>query len=417
MRSRGVTGGVTLWGMTGAPATEGTGYRTTMPRMIDLAGTAKRWGRWPDVLMATLAFMARDTVLVIGAGASYGARPKPRKLQPPLGKDLARYLLRWFDRNRPRDGDVMHSHYARDGYEATSPPPPTLYQRGPDIRPILLKAVALSKTSPTGFEALMEQLLVAGDRDTLTKLNSVIALSLLLGEGCAFMPREDLYDKLFTKLGPRLRCVITPNYDLLNVEALVRRGLTFRFVGEAGRKRTDVLLYRFHGSSNYFQPSGAGRSASPEAAQKSAKPLRAKRQKNILSFFNDHPLAAPFPRYNAIFEHKRAYMTPVLVTYGPGKDATDGRQYLDKIRRACRENIRRSSPARIIALGVSPPRGGGDDDAWEGLCKVFKSLDCAKEYWSKDQTERRKMVRFGFRGRDGYFDELLAALGRDAAGE
>jgi len=304
----------------------------------------------------------------------------------------------------------MHSHYARHGYQATAPPPPHVYDRGTDIRPILVKAAALSKTSPTGFEELMRQLLVAGDRDALTKLNSVIALALLLGDRCAFAPRTDFYDKLFEKLGSRLRCIITPNYDLLDVEALDRCKLSFRFVGERGRKRAEVLVYKFHGSSNYFQPSGVGRSASLEAAQRMTKPLRARRQRNILSFFNDHPLAVAYPRYNSIFEHKRGDMRPVLVTYGPGKDATDGRQYLDLIRRACRQNLRRSPPARIIALGVSPPRGDGDDDAWENLCELFKSLDCDREYWSKDRAERRKMARYGFRGRHGYFDELLEVL-------
>lgn len=358
-------------------------------------------------------WVTRDVVLVIGAGTSHGARPKPRRLQPPLGKDLAKYLLRWFDKNRPREGDIMHSVDAVNSYEPTSPPPLRLYERGPDIRPVLLKAVGLSKKSPTGFETLMEQLLVEGDRALLTKLNSVIALSFLLGDGCAFLPHADLYDKLFAKIATRLRCIITPNYDLLDVEALDRLGLTFRFVGEAGRKRADVLLYRFHGSSNYFQPSGSVAGPSLEMVQRLSKPLKAKRQKNILSFFNDHRFVAQYPRTNAILEHKqqrRTPMTPILVTYGPGKDATDGRPHLDKIRRACRENLRRSTPARIIAIGVSPPRGGGDDDAWESLCELFESLDCDKEYWSKDDAERRRMARYGFKGHDGYFDELVRAL-------
>lgn len=89
---------------------------------------------------------------------------------------------------------------------------------------------------------------------------------------------------------------------------------------------------------------------------------------------------------------------------------TDGRPHLDKIRRACRENLRRSLPARLIAIGVSPPRGGGDDDAWESLCELFESLDCDKEYWSKDDAERQRMARYGFKGHDGYFDELVRAL-------
>jgi hypothetical protein len=304
----------------------------------------------------------------------------------------------------------MRSHAMRYSYDAASPPPAWLYERDPDVRPVLVEAVALSRSSATGFEQIMAQLLKAGERDLLTKVNSVISLAFLLGDDCAFAPRADLYDELFAKLRDRLRCIVTPNYDLLDAEALDRVGLTHRFVGEKGRKHADVLLYRFHGASNYFQPSGVGRSASLATAEAMTKALKAKRQKNILSFYNDHPLAAPYPRGNAIFEHKRAIMKPVLVTYGPGKDATDGRQYLDAIRRTLRQNLRRSAPARIIAVGVSPPRGSGDDDAWQSLCELFHSLDCEKEYWSMDRAERQKMARYGFKGHDGYFAELLRSL-------
>jgi hypothetical protein len=47
--------------------------------------------------------IGHGTLLVIGAGASHGARAcDPR---PPLGSQLAQYLLRWFDANAPRDDD------------------------------------------------------------------------------------------------------------------------------------------------------------------------------------------------------------------------------------------------------------------------------------------------------------------------
>ena len=142
------------------------------------------------------------------------------------------------------------------------------------------------------------------------------------------------------------------------------------------------------------------------------KPLTATAQKNIPSYSNAHPLEISYGRENAFLTHKHkgAASYPVMVTYGPGKDATDGRGYLDEIRSACHENLLQDVPARVIALGVSPPRCDGDDDAWEGLCKVFKSLDCAKEYWSKDGDERAKIARYGFRGRDG----LLRRAARSA---
>jgi hypothetical protein len=63
-----------------------------------------------------------------------------------------------------------------------------------------------------------------------------------------------------------------------------------------------------------------------------------------------------------------------------------------------------------IALGISPPRGHGDDDAWEKLSSQLGAVDCAKEYWSDIDGERKKMRALGFEPHKGYFDELLRSL-------
>lgn len=85
----------------------------------------------------------------------------------------------------------------------------------------------------------------------------------------------------------------------------------------------------------------------------------------------------------------------------------------------CRRFVRRSTrqtqkdpPARVIAVGVSRARGGGDDDAWESLCGVFAKLHSAKEDWSGNLRERNQMARYGFHGKDGGFAELVVALRR-----
>jgi hypothetical protein len=114
-----------------------------------------------------------------------------------------------------------------------------------------------------------------------------------------------------------------------------------------------------------------------------------------------------------MIELKIGRASPVLVTYGPGKDALYGRPHLDTVRKECAADLVQNPPRRIIVLGISPPRGHGDDDAWESLCNVFGSLGSAKEYWSKVPEERQKMAAYGFTGHDGYFDELLARLSPD----
>jgi hypothetical protein len=355
--------------------------------------------------------MERDTVLVIGAGASFGARATDPR--PPLGSKLAEYLRGWFDANAPRDGDHMWS-FAMSNLRDDVAPPKALYNKAPDVRPILVRAAELERTSVTAFEEVMAELLRSQARRLLDRVNRVIALALLGGRASAFTQQEDLYDQLFSLLRPSLRSIVTPNYDLLSEEALERVGLAYRYRGisEAGDAGADVVLDKFHGSANWFQPSGIGRSRTLEAAQRGVKPVKAVAQAMMSSFYNDSPVyAPPAPRRkNAFVELKRGIMPPVLVTYGPGKDAMHSRPHLDRVRAECAADLRQSLPRRVIAFGISPPRRAGDDDAWESLCRLFSTLPSAKEYWSGNPQERDKMAAYGFEGRDGWFDGLLASL-------
>jgi hypothetical protein len=296
-------------------------------------------------------------------------------------------------------------------------PPDRLYDGDPDVRPILVRAVERSRASDTGFEDVMDELMKGppGSRAELERLNEVLAISLLGGRACALERMVDLYDELFLLLRARLRSIITPNYDVLAEEALERIGLTYRYGGtrygdaqygdpqESGN--TDVVLYKFHGSANWFQVSGIGGKA------QMAKPLRAVHQTRIPSFYNDQPLYPARGRENAFLEHKHGVpMPPVMVTYGPGKDALHGRPYLDGVREACAADLAGREPRRIIAFGISPPRGRGDDDAWEKLCKLFSATGAAKQYWSGIPREREAMAAYGFEPRNGWLDELLAAI-------
>jgi len=121
----------------------------------------------------------------------------------------------------------------------------------------------------------MDELLRDRERDLLDKVNKVICVALLGGRATAFAPGKDLYDQLFDLLGSSLRSVVTPNYDLLAEEALDRVGLTHRYRGIVPAPAdADVVLDKFHGSANWFQPSGVGRSGDPQAAARNAKPLR-----------------------------------------------------------------------------------------------------------------------------------------------
>ncbi len=158
--------------------------------------------------------MARDTVLVIGAGASHGARmSEPRETRPPLGKDLARYLLEWFDENAPRDYRFDPWNMAMEDETDESAPSDELYEFAAEVRAALAEAATLcTPDNPLGFEQVMAKLLLEGEenRQVLTKLNSVIAVSFLGGKKCSLGRANDAYGELFDRIKDRLRSVVTP---------------------------------------------------------------------------------------------------------------------------------------------------------------------------------------------------------------
>jgi hypothetical protein len=371
----------------------------------------------PSMFGVTPEMMARDTILVIGAGASFGARSEDAH-PPPMGSQLGRYLLYWYDANAPDEKDLARSAMMTWPLDFETPSR-SIYRNhhhDPDVRPILVRAAERSATSDTGFEEVMDEILAEEHRETLDKVNLVLCFALMCGRACAFEPRPDLYDQLFSKLQGRLRGIITPNYDLLVEEALSRAGLTYRY-----RAYTDpgsdgvasVVLDKFHGSANFILPPGNHAAATVEAAWLGSNPIALIPQARIFSYthgFGVHVTPGD-RRKNAIAELKNGGRShPVLVTYGPGKDATHGREFLNQIRNECAAELRSDPPGRVIGIGISPPRGRGDDDAWESLCKQLAGLNCVKEYWSGKESERESMRALGFEPHEGYFRQLLASL-------
>lgn len=304
-----------------------------------------------------------------------------------------------------------------------------MYRENPDVRPTLVRAESLPHDRLTSFETVMERLLV-GDPGTpilervdelrlLDRVNEVLCYAFLTGRACAFEEKDDLYDDLFEALRPTLRAIITPNYDLLAEEALGRVGLAYRYraMDEPNMPSADVVMDKFHGSVNFFYTPGTGTGRTVELARDAHTPTDAVMQDNIVSIYNALPVIASQPprRANAVCALKADHEVPVLVTYGPGKDATHGRPHLNSVRLECAAELRGDPPRRVIALGISPPRGDGDDVAWESLCTQLGALDCAKDYWSGMPDEREKMRTYGFDVHDGYFDQLLRALDAESA--
>jgi hypothetical protein len=330
----------------------------------------------------------QGTILVIGAGASYGARAGTHP--PPLGAELGEYLLGWLKLESEAGG-------AHDW-------PDCLFDS--KLEGVIKKARKRRRcASGTNFERAMEKLLKRQERATLQGVNRLIAAALLGGEKREFASRPDRYDQLLEALRGELRGIITPNYDLLAEEALARVGLSYRYRALSVAEPNAVVIDKFHGSVNWFHPAGGGVGSTIDIARQNSAPTKVVDQAHLLSHYNDRPLDT-FARTGAIDALKRG-RSPVLVTYGPGKDAVVDRPTLDRIRSECRTDLEDDPPGLLIAVGISPPRGGGDDDAWESLCECFRNLKCRKEYWSGDEQQRQAMETYGFSGRHGWLPELV----------
>jgi hypothetical protein len=349
----------------------------------------------------------RDTVLVFGAGASYGARPEV-ECGPPLGTALAAYLLQWLEVNRPRR---RVGRLLIDDDDEQDAPDSRLWDDYKELRPILEQA--RDSGEPNAFELALADLGNAGRVGLLDSLNRILAVSFLGGKACAFREGEDLYDRLFRAFGARLRAIVTPNYDLLAEEALHRVGVPPWHAGTTNPPAS-VAVYKIHGSVNFAQVPGGAGGATLETAQRNMKSLQLREQRPFASGYNAHPLYTIAGSHRNVFLHQNdvGRYRPVMVTYGPAKPAVWGLPYLERIREACRADLEGSPPHKIIAVGIRPPLddSGADDPTWLGLCRLFEGLPSSKAYWSGNVGERNEMARFGFVGRDGWFADLVKSV-------
>src|ERR1022692_3618722 len=164
-------------------------------------------------------------VLVLGAGASLGAREGER-VRPPAGQNLARYLLAWLRANDPSRTRTPVSGYS----ESTTR---NVYYVGNDlwdlpgwseVRRELRRLAAEEKLQRprrrgTPFEGLMSDLSRTGfrARKVLELIQRLIAYAMNFGYQNAFIEHGDLFDDLVHIWDPDI--VVTVNYDNLVEQA------------------------------------------------------------------------------------------------------------------------------------------------------------------------------------------------------
>jgi hypothetical protein len=199
---------------------------------------------------------SRSQVLVLGAGASYGAREAYR---PPLGAELAQYLLSWLSLN-DSDNLVPDDEIEMLNPRSTAMPGrlwrPDERQHYEDLRLLLERAVKPMVDGTTGFENEMNRLVEENRVELVRLLHRIMTWSMLTGRGCHFREESDLYGQLLAKKTMRsLGAIITLNYDTLLEEALGRVGIEYYYPGL--EECRGVPLYKLHGSINTTDPSFA----------------------------------------------------------------------------------------------------------------------------------------------------------------
>ncbi len=343
--------------------------------------------------------------LVVGAGASFGARDGPER--PPLGAGLGEYLLNWLRRNRPVD---FAERTDMDNPHSSTAPSPELWEDGIDDR-----LVSFLNSAMVDFEAAAGRMWEE-EPELLEWLHRLLTWSMLLGRGCRFPQQADRYDELLLAL-PGFgegTAIITPNYDILIEEALIRAGREFHYPGAriAASEHRGVPIYKIHGSINWLVQMPYAVSHDLEIARSMA---AAQPSVGLSGPAGDqHPethreYVPPGGRDNLILELKRNSSAPVLAVYAPRKpvpvnfEAVAG--VLSKVLGVITTN--KGAAATIVGLRLQPRE---DDPRLHDIVAALAGLRGPKVYVARGDEERERARSLGFEVVAGTFEEFLGSF-------
>jgi hypothetical protein len=319
-----------------------------------------------------------ERVLLLGAGASYGARLNlagpPNGPPPPRGCELAQYMLRWLRANdpkrAPRTDPSFGQHYIGSP-SCANWAGDELWEDEHLVELIrALTAVASSeRAQPAGeatpFEILMADWTKAEDGYRLFgPAHRSLAYSMNYGYRCAFVECPDRLDLLLAQEKPTI--VVTVKYDTLTEEALRRRGYRTSHPGLTGIGGVEqvsngngpiVPVFKLHGSVNWVPVHGVGASATEEVAARTA----AERPTDIAE--NGPYTAAVTFATSAVFDRPSLLHdledgdAPVVAVYGAGKYVIDNFRHVEGHRKACRDRLGSDSIDCVVAVGIRPVSG------------------------------------------------------------
>jgi hypothetical protein len=365
-----------------------------------------------------------DHIVVIGAGASFGARfDAADDDRPPLGAQLPHYLHAWLQRNP----SWVSSHVPRQLTIPDFRQSRTVGRSPRDtIDSFLRDALRLRS-----FEKAMNSWLDDPESAAFSVelINRLVAYSFLGGDGCACGARADLYDRFlrdYCGLPNAAASVqlISFNYELLLEEAVVRvmngasasatevvEGVIEDAVEYAGLKTQFshsrsgqlVCVSKPHGSINWLDPWSSPGSMSNDQRPES--------RPSSSGVGLDHGVAyvCPGGRANLVDHLRNGNLPIILAQYSRGKPVAANSSVIDEVRARCLRDISAAKSPCITVIGLLPPKDVHDDPFLLQLFKAISASDGAKHYVSPSRDDCARASKFGLTAHQVTFDAFLDA--------
>jgi hypothetical protein len=349
------------------------------------------------------------TILIVGAGASYGARDGCER--PPCGPALAGYLLRWWD---------VHAHSEATFGDDGTRPSSNLFEDvlfNTNLRRWLVSAIR------DGFEPAMRRLVDERDQPghewvDFSKINRIVAQALLTGPPNAFSAGSDRYDTLLRKLGfpEQPLSVISFNYDILIEEASARlQGVNsivdavhYPELRGSGSTHGPLRVYKPHGSVNWLRVNnhtsfGYGREPDPPRGALEPSLFEGK----LIGSDTGEEYVPDGDRESLVLHLHDETSCPILALYALGKPSPENAAGIDAVRVGCVRAIAQDPGAWITVLGLRPPTDPNDDPALQAIFDAAKSHPGPKKYYSVSAEDCEAARSCGFEASVHSFEELV----------
>lgn len=290
-------------------------------------------------------------ILIIGAGASFGARINESEVsRPPLGDKLLKYLLCKIDLNDLAKKGIIYGHQ-----------PILKAAKVNSLKNFLQDAHSQGKTYEWAVSELVNDSGMNLPLDFLGNLNRLLAVIFSFGDdkggirSSGFQPKIDLYDELCKKidLGQNWT-VISFNYDTLFESAALRNGLGPYYpgieVGDFNGSLQKLAILKPHGSINWFRVADQhGTSETTSIVLDHDYDLPTHESRGIRAFRPE----------NVLFQLSECQdSAPIMAQYAEGKYTFQELKKLKKIRENCLKEVQQTN--HVYILGVRLAEIGDD---------------------------------------------------------